>query len=95
MTKERVVSLKAQALERIVHAAREVYAASTTVQANFGEGGIPEPSTLELVKFAAAMQELKEAREAFDAMVSARQRNTSGAGGEGFTAKSATVNAGH
>jgi hypothetical protein len=95
MTKKLVVSSEAQALERIVHAAREVYAASTTLQANFGEGGTSQPSTLELVKFAAAMQELKEAREAFDAMFSAQQRNTSGAGGEGLTAKSATVNAGH
>jgi hypothetical protein len=95
MTKERVVSLEAQALERIVHAAREVYAASTALQANFGEEGSRQPSTLELVRLAAAMQELKDAREAFDAMVSARQRNTRGAGGEGLTAKSARANAGH
>jgi hypothetical protein len=34
-----------------------------------------QPSTLELVRLAAAMQELKDAREAFDILVSEKQSN--------------------
>jgi hypothetical protein len=88
MTKERVVSLEAQALERIVHAAREVYVASTALQTNFGEEGSRQPSTLELVRFAAAMQELKDAREAFDILVSEKQSNKNKVSSKLFTGES-------
>jgi hypothetical protein len=37
MTKEKALSLEALALERVVSAAREVYAASTALEAYFGE----------------------------------------------------------
>jgi hypothetical protein len=75
MTKERVASLEAQALERIVSGARRVHAASSALRAKFGEDGARQRSTLELVRFAAAMQELTDAREAFDAMVSETWRD--------------------
>ncbi|SEB96225.1 hypothetical protein SAMN02787142_0633 [Burkholderia sp. WP9] len=63
-------SYEALALERVVSAAREVYAASTALETYFGDDGIRQPSTLELARFAAAMQELRDAREAFDVLVS-------------------------
>jgi hypothetical protein len=70
MTKEKAPSHEALALERVVSAAREVYAASTALEAHFGEEGNREPSTLELARLAAAMQELRDACEAFDVLVS-------------------------
>lgn len=70
MAKEKTLSHEALALERVVSAAREVYAASTALEARFGEEGSRQPSTLELARFAAAMQELRDAREAFDVLVS-------------------------
>jgi hypothetical protein len=70
MAKERTQSHEALALERVVTAAREVYAASTSLEARFAEEGSRHPSTLELARFAAAMQELRDAREAFDVLVS-------------------------
>jgi hypothetical protein len=88
MKKERIVSLEAQALERIVSAAREVYAASAALQANFGEQGSRQPSMLGLVRLAAAMQELTDAREAFDAMVSEKWRDESKVSVPPFTGES-------
>lgn len=73
MTKKNALSHEALALERVVSAAREVYAASTALEAHFGEEGGRQPSTLELARFAAAMQELRDAREAFDVLVSGNQ----------------------
>jgi hypothetical protein len=73
MTKKQPPSHEALALERVVSAAREVYAASTALEAHFGEEGGRHPSTLELARFAAAMQELRDAREAFDVLVSGNQ----------------------
>ncbi|MEW9585208.1 hypothetical protein [Paraburkholderia sp. DGU8] len=70
MTKKKALSHEALALERVVSAAREVYAASTALEGHFGEEGGRQPSTLELARFAAAMQELRDAREAFDVLVS-------------------------
>ncbi len=70
MVKEKTLSQEALALERVVSAAREVYAASTALETHFGEEGGRQPSTLELARFAAAMQELRDAREAFDVLVS-------------------------
>src|ERR1700737_4307273 len=72
MAKEKTLSLEALALERVVGAAREVYAASTAREAHFAEDGSRQPSTLEFARFAAAMQELRDAREAFDVLVSGK-----------------------
>ncbi|WP_322063223.1 hypothetical protein [Paraburkholderia sp. J63] len=70
--KEKKASAEASALERVVSAAREVHAASQRLEAHYGQAPNEQPSTLELARFAAAMQELKEAREAFDALVEQR-----------------------
>jgi hypothetical protein len=69
MGAERPRSDEALALERVAAAAREVQAASTALKAHFADEGARQPSTLELARFAAAMQELKDAREAFDLLV--------------------------
>jgi hypothetical protein len=74
MSTERTRSDEALALERVVGAARDVQAASTALERHFAPDGDGQPSTLELVRFEAAMQELKEAREAFDALLSGRPR---------------------
>ncbi|SOE96377.1 hypothetical protein SAMN05414139_09315 [Burkholderia sp. D7] len=62
-------SAEAFALERVASAVREVQAASTALQAHFADDGARQPSMLELARFAAAMQELKDAREAFDLLI--------------------------
>jgi hypothetical protein len=69
MEVEKSQSDEAFALERVAAAAREVQAASIVLQAHFAENGARQPSTLELARFAAAMQELKDAREAFDLLI--------------------------
>ncbi|QBR02487.1 tetratricopeptide repeat protein [Paraburkholderia pallida] len=66
------VSAEASALERVVSAAREAQAASQRLKAHYAQAPDEQPSTLELARFAAAMQELKEAREAFDTLVEQR-----------------------
>ncbi|MBC8752295.1 hypothetical protein OKW42_006414 [Paraburkholderia sp. WC7.3d] len=67
--KVKAVSAEASALERVVSAAREVQAASQRLEAHYLQYPDEPPTTLELARFAAAMQELKDAREAFDALV--------------------------
>jgi hypothetical protein len=69
MSTEKTRSYEARALERIVSAARDVQAASSALERHFASDGNGQPSTLELVRFEAAMQELKEAREAFDVLL--------------------------
>ena len=69
MGAEKPRSAEAFALERVAAAAREVQAASTALQAHFALDGGRQPSMLELARFAAAMQELKDAREAFDLLI--------------------------
>jgi hypothetical protein len=69
MGAEKPQSAEAFALERVAVAAREVQAASTALKSHFAADGGPQPSTLELARFAAAMQELKDAREAFDRLI--------------------------
>ena len=69
MGAEKPRSDEALALERVASAAREVQAASIVLQAHFAVDGARQPSTLELARFAAAMQELKDAREAFDMLI--------------------------
>ena len=66
---EKSPSDEALALERVAAAAREVQAASTALKAHFAENGARQPSTLELARFAAAMLELKDARDVFDVLV--------------------------
>jgi len=66
---EKSQSDEAFALERVAAAAREVQASSTALKAHFAADGGRQPSTLELARFAAAMQELKDAREAFDRLI--------------------------
>ncbi|MEA3096945.1 hypothetical protein [Caballeronia mineralivorans] len=66
---EKSQSDEAFALERVAAAAREVQAASTASKSHFAVDGGRQPSTLELARFAAAMQELKDAREAFDLLI--------------------------
>jgi len=61
---------EALAPERVVNAARAVQAALTALQPRFAPDGDGQPSTLELVAFEVAMQELKNAREAFDILMS-------------------------
>ena len=69
MSTEKTRSDEARALERIVSAARDVQGASSALERRFAPDGDGQPSTLELVRFEAAMQELKEAREAFDVLL--------------------------
>jgi hypothetical protein len=69
MRMERRWSPEAQALERVAAAAREVQAGSAALETHYSEDGSRQPSMLELARFAAAMQELKDAREAFDLLV--------------------------
>lgn len=66
---ERRRSPEAQAIERVAGAAREVQAASAALERQYCEHDAQQPSLLELVRFSAAMQELKDAREAFDLLV--------------------------
>ena len=72
MIKANGISGEARALERVVSAAREVKAASLRLEAHYARDSEGQPTTLELARFAAAMQELKDAREAFDALVAKR-----------------------
>jgi hypothetical protein len=69
MEAEKSRASEAFALERVADAAREVQAALAALKAHFSDGGGSQPSTLELARFAAAMQELKDAREAFDQLI--------------------------
>jgi hypothetical protein len=69
MTAEITASPEAVALERIAGAAREVQAASAALEKHYGAHGGAQPSTLELARFAAAMQELRDAREEFDRLI--------------------------
>ncbi|WP_207000831.1 hypothetical protein [Trinickia mobilis] len=66
MTIRNTLSLEAIALERIATAARQVQAASAVLEQRFGSTPRVQPSTLELARFTAAMQELLSAREEFD-----------------------------
>jgi hypothetical protein len=74
MTAKITASPEAVALERIAGAAREVQAASAALEKHFGANGGAQPSTLELARFAAAMQELRDAREEFDRLISINRR---------------------
>jgi hypothetical protein len=69
MTAKITASPEAVALERIAGAAREVQAASAALEKHFGANGGAQPSMLELARFAAAMQELRDAREEFDRLI--------------------------
>jgi hypothetical protein len=69
MGAEKPRSAEAFALERVAAAAREVQAASTALKSRFAADGGRQPSTLELARFAAAMQELKDTRGAFDLLM--------------------------
>ncbi|MFM0031889.1 hypothetical protein PQR70_37350 [Paraburkholderia madseniana] len=66
MTTRNTLSPEAIALERIAVAAREVQAASAALEKRFGGALGAQSSTLELARFAAAMQELLNARAEFD-----------------------------
>jgi hypothetical protein len=77
MTNGKPRSDEALALERVVDAARDVHAASIALEASFLEKGSEKPSTLQLARFAAAMQELRDAREAFDELVGGGERPAS------------------
>jgi hypothetical protein len=72
MIKANGISGEARALERVVSAAREVQAASLRLEAHYARDSNEPPTTPEMAWFAAAMQELKDAREVFDALVSKR-----------------------
>jgi len=69
MGAEKPQSAEAFAFERVAAAAREVQAESTALKSHFAAHGGRQPSTLELAPFAAAMQEFKDAREAFDLLI--------------------------
>ena len=66
MTTRNTLSPEATALERIAVAAREMQAASSALEKRFSADRSEQPSTLELARFAAAMQELLNARAEFD-----------------------------
>ncbi len=74
VTIDTTTSPEAVALERIVSAAREVQVASAALEKYFRHSAGVQPSTLELARFAAAMQELRDAREEFDRLLSFAQR---------------------
>ncbi|MFM0716338.1 hypothetical protein PQQ73_08370 [Paraburkholderia strydomiana] len=74
MIEEIVASPEAIALTRIAAAARDVQAASAALEKYFGAAEQEEPSTLELARFAASMQELRDAREEFDRLLSQHRR---------------------
>ncbi len=74
MTKGKRPSEEATAIERVANAAREVQAASAALEAFFASEREGQTPTLELARFAAGMQELKEAREAFDTLMSIQSR---------------------
>jgi hypothetical protein len=74
MTAKITASPEAVALERIAGAAREVQAASAALEKHFCANGGAQPSTLELARFAAAMQELCDAREEFDRLIFMNRR---------------------
>jgi hypothetical protein len=74
MTAKITASPEAIALERIAGAARDVQAASAALEKRFGANGGAQPSTLELARFAAAMQELRDAREEFDRLILMNRR---------------------
>ncbi|CDY77132.1 hypothetical protein BGLT_06043 [Caballeronia glathei] len=78
MTQSKKKSSEASALERVADAAREVQAASLALEVHFVEGASHSPTTLELARFAAAIEELKDAREAFDSLL--REQNPARAG---------------
>jgi hypothetical protein len=59
---------EARALERVANAARKVQAASVALQQHFSPDGDAQPPMLELVRFEAAMLELKTARAEFDGL---------------------------
>jgi len=69
MGAEKPRSAEAFALERVAAAAREVQAASAALKSHFAADSGRHPSTLELARFAAAMQELKDARDAVDLLI--------------------------
>ena len=71
---ERRRSPEALAIERVAGAAREVQAASARLGRHYCEHHAQQPSLLELVRFSAAMQELKDAREAFHLLVAGNSR---------------------
>lgn len=52
--------------------ARSAGSIATGLEAHYAQAPDEQPSTLELARFASAMQELKDAREAFDALVAKR-----------------------
>jgi hypothetical protein len=62
-------SPEAQAIERVAVAAREVQAALKALERHYSEYGTQQLSLLQLARFSIAMQELKDAREAFDMLV--------------------------
>jgi hypothetical protein len=62
-------SEEATAIARVAEVAREVQVASAVLEQHFDNAPDMQPSTLQLARFAAAMQELKEARDAFDALL--------------------------
>lgn len=70
MQMETTLSREALALERVIGAAREVYEASTELKTHFSGPGARQSAAPDFARFAAAMQELKVAREAFDPWVS-------------------------
>jgi hypothetical protein len=70
MREEIIASPEAIALMRIATAARDVQTTSAALEKHFGAAGDTRPSTLDLARFAAAMQELRDAREEFDRLLS-------------------------
>ena len=62
-------SPEAHALARVALAAREVQAVSAALEDRYARHDVQPASLLELARFSAAMQELKDAREAFDALI--------------------------
>lgn len=64
-------SPEAEAIGRVASAAREVQAASAALEYRYSQHNAHSASLLELARFSAAMQEMKDAREAFDVIAAA------------------------
>ncbi|CAN7430048.1 hypothetical protein LJR029_007110 [Caballeronia sp. LjRoot29] len=71
-------SPEAQALARVASAAREVQAVSAALEDRYARDDVQPASLLELARFSAAMQELKDAREAFDVLIAINFGRSSG-----------------
>ncbi|TDG05086.1 hypothetical protein E1N52_27005 [Paraburkholderia guartelaensis] len=70
MTEQIINSPEAVAVARIASAAREMQAVLAAMEKHFDAFEVTQPSILKLARLAAAMQELRDAREDFGRLLS-------------------------